>query len=844
TPRQGFFGPQNFKLRHYLSLAGIDFGPFDPDVRTYAALVGDDATTTWVMAIPNATDARVRVTALNRQTSTTGRLKLETFVEPTTMLRIEVTSPDNSSTATYEVAIGRGLAITGEPSVGQILTADTSGVVDADGLHNEAYSYQWIRNDGSADSDIFGATSKIYILKPRDEGRTIKVRVNFTDDLGNIETRTSAGTPKVLHSENVVVWESEFTPALSADVSPVAWGFLAYGDDTGSLSPDRIEIDGTTYRVHNLTHSSGGLWLGMYKGLPTNFTLIVDGSAYRGSESMVHPTLGGEGYWWPSPTPDWSAGEPVRVGLVVYPGIPLGDRPKAPVTGYFRLFPSEHDGHEDFSFRIHFNEGVATTADALRDHVLSVSGGTVSGVEAVGSEGRIWHVWITPGSHAPVTIEIEADVDCALPSAVCSADGRRLFNRMELTVEPRDKNPPTGAPTISGKVDMGETLTADTSGIADADGLTGATFAYQWVSYYGRVYTDIAGATDSTYTVAAADEGKAFKVRVTFVDDAGNRQSLTSALAHMGRPYGLTASESDSAVELTWKLPAGWPYGSLFQVLRHRPERGETEPLVHFRFLQTSENAYTDTDVEPGVLYVYRVKGVDTFGFAHEASGPFEIRTGGRAPDRSSPATGAPVVRGVVKVGKTLTADTSGISDEDGLDDAAFRYQWLADDTEISGATESTYTLEATDEGKAIRVRVSFTDDEDNEETLTSTATTAVEPATPITASIHDEPESHDSQTSFTFEVRFSQEFGISYRTLRDHAFTVTGGRVESARRLERDSDEPNRRWEITIAPDSGSDVTIVLPITTNCGDEGAICTAGGRMLSNRLEFTVSESGG
>ena len=52
-----------------------------------------------------------------------------------------------------------------------------------------------------------------------------------------------------------------------------------------------------------------------------------------------------------------------------------------------------------------------------------------------------------------------------------------------------------------------------------------------------------------------------------------------------------------------------------------------------------------------------------------------------------------------------------------------YGYQWLADDTEIDGATGSTYTLQASDNGKAIKVRVTFTDDAGNEESLTSAAT-------------------------------------------------------------------------------------------------------------------------
>ena len=124
---------------------------------------------------------------------------------------------------------------------------------------------------------------------------------------------------------------------------------------------------------------------------------------------------------------------------------------------------------------------------------------------------------------------------------------------------------------------------------------------------------------------------------------------------------------------------------------------------------------------------MYRVKGVDPFGYPLEASQPVEIRA--EAPADNNPASGAPTISGTAQVGETLTADTSGIADEDGLDNAAFSYQWLADDTAISGATGSTYTLAAADEGKTIKVRVSFTDDGGNDESLTSDATATVSAA-------------------------------------------------------------------------------------------------------------------
>ena len=119
---------------------------------------------------------------------------------------------------------------------------------------------------------------------------------------------------------------------------------------------------------------------------------------------------------------------------------------------------------------------------------------------------------------------------------------------------------------------------------------------------------------------------------------------------------------------------------------------------------------------------------------------------------------------------------------------------------------------------------------------LTSAATAAVDPA-PLTVGLSNNPLSHNGADLFTFDIRFSEEFNLSFRTLRDHAFSVTGGTVKKAQRTDKPSNIP---WRITVEPTSSGDVVIVLPVTTNCDDEGAICTEDGRKLSNRLEFTVA----
>ena len=123
------------------------------------------------------------------------------------------------------------------------------------------------------------------------------------------------------------------------------------------------------------------------------------------------------------------------------------------------------------------------------------------------------------------------------------------------------------------------------------------------------------------------------------------------------------------------------------------------------------------------------------------------------------------------------------------------------------------------------------------------TVTNDTQAAAQFTVGARDVPAAHDGSTTFTFELRFSEtpREGFSYKTLRDHAFTVTGGEVVKARRLEKGK---NVRWEISVTPSGDGPVTIVLPVTTDCTAPGAICTQDRRPLSNRLEITVPRPGG
>ena len=305
-------------------------------------------------------------------------------------------------------------------------------------------------------------------------------------------------------------------------------------------------------------------------------------------------------------------------------------------------------------------------------------------------------------------------------------------------------NSATGAPTITGTPQVDQTLTANTSSIDDGDGLDSVSYSYQWIRSDNGADTDIAGETDSTYTLVLADLGKTIKVQVTFTDDADNDETLTS--------------------EATVAVAA--------------------------------------------------------------------------APNRD--ATGQPTISGTPQVDETLTADTSAISDEDGLSNVSYQYQWLRDDADITGQTNSTYRLVSADEGKTIKVRVTFRDDADNAESLTSVATTAVAarptPAVLLTASFANVPADHNGG-NFTFDLNFSENVEAGYARIRDDAFTVSGGTIAIASR-KTPGQQPG--LDRGGGPVGNGSVSITLPETTDCDASGAICTDDSRKLSQSTSATVA----
>ena len=107
----------------------------------------------------------------------------------------------------------------------------------------------------------------------------------------------------------------------------------------------------------------------------------------------------------------------------------------------------------------------------------------------------------------------------------------------------------------------------------------------------------------------------------------------------------------------------------------------------------------------------------------------------------------------------------------------------------------------------------------------------------PLTARFSSVPDEHDGSEAFELEFRLSEEpRGLSFRTVQNGLFTVTGGSITRAWRLTAGE---NREWGLKVTPAGFGAVKLVVNATTDCGQSPGVCTEDGRMLAGGLETTI-----
>ncbi|MBI9085453.1 MAG: DUF1566 domain-containing protein [Desulfobacterales bacterium] len=301
-----------------------------------------------------------------------------------------------------------------------------------------------------------------------------------------------------------------------------------------------------------------------------------------------------------------------------------------------------------------------------------------------------------------------------------------------VTVDARNDAPVnTAVPSITGTGHVGQVLTADAgTWNDDADQAPGTiSYSYQWQvadDAQGSGLADIVGATASTYTLTAAENGKYVGVNVTATNTGEGLPETVSVAAISGyieianaapvidegasvnvtmdedgspAAFALTLNASDADGDtLTWSISNAASYGTATAQGTGASKAIGYAPAADWNGTDSFEVQVSDGN-----------GGIDAITVTVTVS-----------PRNDAPVnTAAPSISGTGRVNEELTADAGTWNDDADQESGTitYVYQWqTADDgtgenlADIDGATGSTHTPAIVDAGRFIRVRVTATD--------------------------------------------------------------------------------------------------------------------------------------
>ena len=426
--------------------------------------------------------------------------------------------------------------------------------------------------------------------------------------------------------------------------------------------------------------------------------------------------------------------------------------------------PANHDGMTAFTFRLAFSEDVDVPPEDMRDHALTVHGGTVMDAQRVDGRSDLWEITVEPSVQTSVSVIVPNGRVCTESGALCNSEGMVLLEEKRLSV--------------SGP--MPDPLTAR----------------------FRNVPASHDGSSVFEFSLHASDD-----LTISIEDMRDHALTVTG-----GTVTDVVRDSSNERRAPWWIriLPSG--VGDVSVLLPANRACTENGALC------TSDGRMLSESVEASI------------------SGPAQMQQ--QAADTEAPsvtvtsdATG-PVSR-EFDVTVTFSEAVTGfeMSDLEVMNGAPVRM--------LSDADGARYEVTiAPDAGVNGTIAVSVpagvaNDAADNGNTSSGVFGIAAKPA--LTAEFRAAPSSHDGTSDFTLELHLSEEFPLSFRTLRDRALEVDGGDARRTRRLQKGS---NTGWRITIGPDTRGDITVSLPARA-CGETGAVCTADDRALSEGISWTV-----
>jgi hypothetical protein len=602
-----------------------------------------------------------------------------------TTLRVVVTASnpggtaEATSAASAEVDPGPPVeleapTIEGIPDVGQTLYG---GLGEWGGTEPE-FSYQWERcnSAGEACSDITGATGLEYEPDAADIGKTLRLEVGASNELGSVNGL------------------SESTPLIGAEFT------------LASTSPPTIT--GTRQQGHALSAGSGS-WSG------------------SGSISYV--------YQWRQCDEYGSNCEDISgaTGSSYTPG-------EAAVGTALRVVVTATDANGSLAATSAATQPIAAASSPTIGEAPAVSGTSQEGQTLTASTGTWsasgaisyayqWQSCEAGGAEcSPITGATASSYTIAAGEVgatirvlvTATAEGKSSVGVSDST------SPVSSAtlvdvslPAISGAAHAGATLTAEPGIWTASPGPIG--YGYQWerCNASGQECAVIAGATSSTYTPGSGDVGHTLRVLVTATSLWGEVDALSEATSLI--------APAPTAPEVADEEP--WVSGAAIEGEILTVERGTwegTEPITYSYEWQrcnaeyedcadisgASAGTYTLTSDDLGSTVRAVVTAKNTVGEASANAWLYGV-VEEPLPEEPPVSVVAPSVAGSAYDGRELSQNTEGswLSREP----TSFSEQWErcnetgASCSDISGATGGTYTLSEADVGSTLRLAVTAT---------------------------------------------------------------------------------------------------------------------------------------
>jgi hypothetical protein len=654
-----------------------------------------------------------------------------------------VTSAATAAVANVNDAPTGGVTIAGVATEDQTLTANNT-LADVDGLG--AIGYQW-RRGGVA---IVGATASTYVLGDADVGAAITVTASYTDGHGTAEAVTSAATAAVANINDAPTGGVTIAGVATEDQTLTANNTLADADGLGVLAHqwrrNGVDIVGATASTYVLgdadvgatitvavTYTDGnGTAEGPFVGGPTAAVANVN-DAPTGSVSIAGTAtedqtltasntladadgLGVIGY-------QWKRGLVQIVGATASTYV-LGD---ADVGAEITVTASYLDGHGTTEtvtsapvVAANINDaptgGVTIAGVATEDQSLAANNITLADVDGLGLFSYQWRRdgVVIVGATQSFYLLGDADVGATITVRITYLDGHGTAEAVTSAATAAVTNindVPTGDVAIPFLATEDQTLTANTSTLADADGL--GAFSYQW----RRGGVAIVGATNSTHVLGDADVSASISVTVSYTDGHGTAESVTSNTTGVENindaPTGSVTISGTATEDQTLTASNTLADADGLGPISYRWNRGGV-PIGG-----ASASTYVLGDADVGAAITVTASYSDGHGRAEAVT---SAATAAVANINDVP-TGGVTIAGIATENQTLTANNT-LADDDGLGVPA--HQWRRNGVDIMGATVSTYVLGDADVGATITVRISYTDGNGTAESATSAATAAV----------------------------------------------------------------------------------------------------------------------